>query len=90
MSGAGGKGHAPRPIAVDADTYASNWDAIFGRKQDQALVESMRAENMRNAMQQMDNIVGRSSTAEQAPLKRTAEGSSPSAPAIYVDAQTGD
>lgn len=29
---AGGKGHAPRPFSVSADEYASNWDAIFGRK----------------------------------------------------------
>lgn len=50
MSGAGGKGHAPRPIAVDAETYADNWDRIFSRKQDQALVESMRAENLARAI----------------------------------------
>lgn len=24
-----GKGSKPRPIAVDQETYASNWDAIF-------------------------------------------------------------
>ena len=24
-----GKGSKPRPISVDSDTYASNWDAIF-------------------------------------------------------------
>ena len=24
-----GKGDTPRPFSVDADTYASNWDAIF-------------------------------------------------------------
>ena len=24
-----GKGSAPRPFGVDADTFASNWDAIF-------------------------------------------------------------
>ena len=27
-----GKGSAPRPFAVDGDTYAANWDAIFGDK----------------------------------------------------------
>lgn len=26
-----GKGSKPRPIAVDQETYASNWDAIFKR-----------------------------------------------------------
>jgi|AntAceMinimDraft_13_1070369.scaffolds.fasta_scaffold35611_2 hypothetical protein len=28
----GGKGSAPRPKSVDADTFSSNWDAIFGKK----------------------------------------------------------
>ena len=28
----GGKGSSPRPYSVDKDTYASNWDAIFGKK----------------------------------------------------------
>lgn len=27
-----GKGSAPRPFSVDPETYASNWDAIFGKK----------------------------------------------------------
>lgn len=27
-----GKGDTPRPFSVSADEYASNWDAIFGRK----------------------------------------------------------
>lgn len=29
MPSDGGKGSAPRPFSVDADTYASNWDRIF-------------------------------------------------------------
>lgn len=28
----GGKGSAPRPFSVDQNTFASNWDAIFGKK----------------------------------------------------------
>ena len=27
-----GKGSAPRPFSVSAETYTSNWDAIFNRK----------------------------------------------------------
>lgn len=27
-----GKGSAPRPFSVDSETYAANWDAIFGKK----------------------------------------------------------
>ena len=29
----GGKGSRPRPKSVDADTFASNWDSIFGKKE---------------------------------------------------------
>lgn len=28
-----GKGDTPRPLSVDQDTFASNWDAIFSKKQ---------------------------------------------------------
>lgn len=28
----GGKGSSPRPFSVDQKTFASNWDAVFGRK----------------------------------------------------------
>jgi len=27
-----GKGSKPRPFSVSQDTFAANWDAIFGRK----------------------------------------------------------
>ena len=29
-----GKGSKPRPFSVDQNTYNSNWDAIFGKKND--------------------------------------------------------
>jgi hypothetical protein len=28
----GGKGDSPRPYSVDQETFANNWDAIFGKK----------------------------------------------------------
>ncbi len=28
-----GKGSKPRPFSVDKDTFASNWDLIFGKNQ---------------------------------------------------------
>ena len=28
----GGKGSVARPFSVDSDTFASNWDRIFGKK----------------------------------------------------------
>jgi len=30
----GGKGSNPRPFSVDQDTFASNWDRIFGKKEE--------------------------------------------------------
>ncbi len=30
--GDGGKGSSPRPFSVSQDQFASNWDAIFGKK----------------------------------------------------------
>ena len=32
-----GKGSAPRPFGVDAQTYANNFDAIFGKKKNDSL-----------------------------------------------------
>ena len=29
----GGKGSSPRPFGVDADTFASNWERTFGKKE---------------------------------------------------------
>ena len=28
-----GKGSSPRPFSVSQDTFANNWDAIFGKKE---------------------------------------------------------
>lgn len=28
----GGKGSSPRPFSVNQETYANNWEAIFGKK----------------------------------------------------------
>lgn len=30
--GDGGKGSSPRPFSVDQETFANNWDQIFGKK----------------------------------------------------------
>lgn len=30
----GGKGSSPRPYSVDHETFANNWDLIFGKKSD--------------------------------------------------------
>jgi hypothetical protein len=28
-----GKGDTPRPLSVDTETFSSNWDRIFGKKE---------------------------------------------------------
>ena len=36
----GGKGSSPRPYSVDQETFASNWDRIFGKKKEQDEVKN--------------------------------------------------
>ena len=36
----GGKGSSPRPYSVDQETFASNWDLIFGKKKEQDEVKN--------------------------------------------------
>ncbi len=33
MAHEAGKGSSPRPISVEADTFASNWERTFGKKE---------------------------------------------------------
>ena len=33
----GGKGSAPRPLSVDQETFESNWDRIFSKKQEREI-----------------------------------------------------
>jgi len=37
--GVGGKGSSPRPFSVSQQQFASNWDAIFGKKKVKTKVE---------------------------------------------------
>lgn len=30
----GGKGDTPRPLSIDAETFANNWDLAFGKKKE--------------------------------------------------------
>lgn len=32
MNAPGGKGSSPRPLSVDKNTFAKNWDNIFNKK----------------------------------------------------------
>lgn len=65
-----GKGDTPRPFSVDSDTFASNWDAIFGNKQ------------------MGHSSIGRAAGSNPA-APTACVGSTPTAPAIYIDPETG-
>ena len=80
MAQVSGKGSGRRPESDGS--YSAGWDAIFGRKADQALADRMRAENLAKS-------TGRSSTAEQGALTASVVGSNPTAPAIYIDDASG-
>ena len=43
MSNNAGKGDTPRPFSVDRDTYASNWDKVFGDKPDAGYVKMLNS-----------------------------------------------
>lgn len=36
----GGKGSRPRPFSVSSETFANNWDRIFGKKSQQLDTDS--------------------------------------------------
>jgi len=41
----GGKGDAPRPLAVDQDTFENNWDRIFNQKEVEVVRLDFEADN---------------------------------------------
>lgn len=69
----GGKGSAPRPYSVDADTFASNWDRTFRGVAEWSKASGSNPDNGTFPLQ-VSRIVG----------------SNPTAPAIYVNADTGE
>lgn len=68
-----GKGSAPRPCSVDAQTFASNWNAIFNRGvAERSKASGSNPDNGRRLLNAPHTV-----------------GSNPTAPAIYVDDATG-
>ena len=66
----GGKGSSPRPYSVDQNTFANNWEAIFGKKtpkevddaqaEDEAfaLLEKQKRENALNELVRINEELG--------------------------------
>lgn len=51
-----GKGSRPRPFSVSQDTFASNWDAIFGKAKLQASDEEIAAYDNERLVTRYDKI----------------------------------
>lgn len=70
-----GKGSAPRPYSVDRETFAANWERVFGKGARPTVPA---------------DLVGPSIDGNAAASNSAQAGSSPAAPAIYVDNATGN
>lgn len=49
-----GKGDSPRPLSIDSITFASNWDRIFGKKQEICEYSNLPAVNSYNTQEVED------------------------------------
>jgi hypothetical protein len=54
----GGKGDTPRPYSVDANTFANNWDAIFGKKKKEVSNEALEVYNDERLVSKFDKQNG--------------------------------
>jgi hypothetical protein len=56
MAAEAGKGSRPRPYSVNQTTFGSNWDAIFGKKE-QAVIEEISKLTAEETLQSTDNRI---------------------------------
>jgi len=56
MAAEAGKGSRPRPYSVDQTTFDSNWDAIFGKKE-QTVIEEISRLTSEDTLQSTDNRI---------------------------------
>jgi hypothetical protein len=54
----GGKGDTPRPLSVDANTFANNWDAIFGKKKKEIDDKTLDVYNDERLVSNFDKLAG--------------------------------
>ena len=64
MAAEAGKGSRPRPYSVDQTTFGSNWDAIFGKKE-QAVIEEISKLTAEETLQSTDNRITGHSAEDQ-------------------------
>lgn len=81
-----GKGDDRRPLSVDEQTFSANWDRVFAAKRN--YYASIREKNYADSLR-LEGITGARLGADT-DSKPANDGSIPSAPAIYVNADTGE
>ena len=54
----GGKGDTPRPISVDANTFADNWERTFGKKKKEVDEKALQAYNDERLVSKFDKQTG--------------------------------
>ena len=64
MAAEAGKGSRPRPYSVDQTTFGSNWDAIFGKKE-QTVIEEISKLTAEETLQSTDNRITGHSAEDQ-------------------------
>ena len=52
----GGKGDTPRPISVDANTFADNWERTFGKKKKEVSDTTLQAYNDERLVSKFDKL----------------------------------
>jgi len=57
MAAEAGKGSRPRPYSVDQTTFGSNWDAIFGKKKEQSVIEEVSKLIAEETLQATENEI---------------------------------
>ena len=74
MAAEAGKGSSPRPYSVSQDTFASNWDTIFRKKETMTpSVEQMKKGTCGCGRSPTGNCIGWHALTEEAFQKKLAE-----------------
>lgn len=83
-----GKGSGRRPLKVDADVFAANWERVFGKGSRPTVPANLPNDSWgvaeRSIAASSNLVTGTASYKASHPV-----GSNPTAPAIYIDNATG-
>ena len=83
-----GKGSGRRPLKVDADVFAANWERVFGKGSRPTVPANLPNDSWGVAERsKAADSTSAGSARANSPFPNV--GSNPTAPAIYVDDATG-